>query len=445
MLVVDPPDSRDDAAADGERHQQNDHIPRPSRFPKLEYLPAEDHPEDSLRGEPEISGSCDDCEQAPSRILECRRGDDKRSEGEWRRHEGSERQAESRAAPDPCLYIGSLAPGQVFLQFAFAAIGIVRASSNRYLFSASDGDSVNLWSVRLAPPDWKGEDLRRLTYGTQTELQPAVAGNRIAFTAETDSAQIFSNALDANGGKIKGPLEQLTNGNRSTIPELSRDGKKLSYVSARPGEMRAIVGDLASGQESVVLGAPQIHHPTLSPDGAQLAYRIPNGPDAGFYVAPSTGGSAQKLCGADCGMALSWTNDSRQVMFKMGSKIGLMEVPGGRQILLLDHGNDQLWQPHLSADGQWVVFVISYASDRHSIAVAPFRPGVKAEDWITAVPAGAENDKPRWSPDGRLIYFTSTRDGYRCIWAQRLNADKTPAGPPFAVLHSIAPRAPCPT
>ncbi len=199
--------------------------------------------------------------------------------------------------------------------------------------------------------------------------------------------------------------------------------------------MRAIVRDLASGQESVVAAARQIHHPTLSPDGAQLAYRILNGRAAELYVVPSAGGSAQRLCGTDCGMTLSWTNDARQVLFKMGSRIGLLELPGGRQVPLLDHGNDQLWEPELSPDGRWVVFLMVHASDRHSIEVAPFRPGVKPEEWITAVPGRAENDKPRWSPDGRLLYFTSTRDGYHCIWAQRLNADKTPAGSPFTVLH----------
>jgi Tol biopolymer transport system component len=27
-----------------------------------------------------------------------------------------------------------------------------------------------------------------------------------------------------------------------------------------------------------------------------------------------------------------------------------------------------------------------------------------------------------WSPDGKLIYDISNRDGYPCIWAQRLDA-----------------------
>jgi hypothetical protein len=46
------------------------------------------------------------------------------------------------------------------------------------------------------------------------------------------------------------------------------------------------------------------------------------------------------------------------------------------------------------------------------------------------------DDKPRWSPDGSVLYFTSLRDGFHCLWAQRLRSDtKQPIGPPFPLQH----------
>ena len=48
------------------------------------------------------------------------------------------------------------------------------------------------------------------------------------------------------------------------------------------------------------------------------------------------------------------------------------------------------------------------------------------------------NDRPAaaWSPDGRLVYLLLDRDGFRCLWAQRLDAaTKQPLGTPFAVQH----------
>jgi len=59
---------------------------------------------------------------------------------------------------------------------------------------------------------------------------------------------------------------------------------------------------------------------------------------------------------------------------------------------------------------------------------------VPRSEWIP-VTDGQGGDKPRFSYDGKLIFFTSDRDGFRCIWAQRLGPDKHPAGDPFAVYH----------
>jgi len=40
------------------------------------------------------------------------------------------------------------------------------------------------------------------------------------------------------------------------------------------------------------------------------------------------------------------------------------------------------------------------------------------------------------SPDGSILYFVSDRDGFRCLWAQRLNpASAHLAGSAFPVYH----------
>jgi hypothetical protein len=42
----------------------------------------------------------------------------------------------------------------------------------------------------------------------------------------------------------------------------------------------------------------------------------------------------------------------------------------------------------------------------------------------------------QWSSNGNVLYFPSGRDGYRCIWAQRLEpAAKRPIGTPIPVYH----------
>ena len=61
---------------------------------------------------------------------------------------------------------------------------------------------------------------------------------------------------------------------------------------------------------------------------------------------------------------------------------------------------------------------------------------IPEQDWIAVTSGEFHDNKPRWSPDGNLIYFTSTRDGFGCIWAIRLDpATKRPVGEPFEVRH----------
>ncbi len=72
------------------------------------------------------------------------------------------------------------------------------------------------------------------------------------------------------------------------------------------------------------------------------------------------------------------------------------------------------------------------------IMIAPVRHGsaAKEAEWIAITDGHSNEEKPQFSADGNTLYFTSPRDGYLCIWAQRLNpVTKHPLGPPFAFEH----------
>ena len=73
---------------------------------------------------------------------------------------------------------------------------------------------------------------------------------------------------------------------------------------------------------------------------------------------------------------------------------------------------------------------------RHTGNVTP-----ALNQWIPVTDGSTFDDKPRWAPDGKLIYFTSDRDGFRCIWAQRFDpATKQPLGAPLPLYHSHSAR-----
>ena len=49
--------------------------------------------------------------------------------------------------------------------------------------------------------------------------------------------------------------------------------------------------------------------------------------------------------------------------------------------------------------------------------------------------------EPSWGADGNRILFLSDRDGYRCVWARKLDAaTKRAQGEIYPVLHLHSPR-----
>jgi hypothetical protein len=67
--------------------------------------------------------------------------------------------------------------------------------------------------------------------------------------------------------------------------------------------------------------------------------------------------------------------------------------------------------------------------------VAPFKAygAIGESAWIAIM----DDHVQAWCPDGKLLYVLSDRDGFRCIWAQRLDpATRRTVGEPFAVFHS---------
>jgi Tol biopolymer transport system component len=120
----------------------------------------------------------------------------------------------------------------------------------------------------------------------------------------------------------------------------------------------------------------------------------------------------------------------------------MMNVRSGERTTLITHSQYNLYQSNFSPDDRWVAFLAYVQSQRAQLFIAPVRlnsapaeQGIPS-DWIPATSGEFRDDKPRWSPDGKILYFLSDRDGFRCFWAQRLDpATKWPAGPPFAIYH----------
>jgi len=91
-----------------------------------------------------------------------------------------------------------------------------------------------------------------------------------------------------------------------------------------------------------------------------------------------------------------------------------------------------LWQGRFSPDGRWICFnaIKRVGVTGSTLYVVPTSGG----EWVQITEENAWADKPRWSPDGRTIYFLSSRAGFLNVWGRRFDpARGQPVGEPFQV------------
>ena len=82
-----------------------------------------------------------------------------------------------------------------------------------------------------------------------------------------------------------------------------------------------------------------------------------------------------------------------------------------------------LWQENFSGDGRWIVFeaTIGQPNEGESVIYAVAAGG---GPWIRITDGKQWDDKPRWSPDGKTIYFLSDRKGFFNVWGIHFDPTK---------------------
>ncbi len=154
-----------------------------------------------------------------------------------------------------------------------------------------------------------------------------------------------------------------------------------------------------------------------------------NPPAEIFLQAPDAGGERQLTRLGLQTRSLDWSADSRWLVFSADSAyreerrygrsdLWLVSVDGQLRRLTQDDGQDNR-SPSFSPDGKWLAFVRSYGTDK--IIREKLNHGGPTDLYVMPAQGGQpinltaawdlQAGTPRWSPDGRFIYFTATIGG----------------------------------
>jgi dipeptidyl aminopeptidase/acylaminoacyl peptidase len=193
---------------------------------------------------------------------------------------------------------------------------------------------------------------------------------------------------------------------------------------------------------------------SISPDGSKVIFERDcktgkwewGDPLTCGFMVPAAGGEPEQVCQFCTARGFS-SNGSIVLIQKYNGDGGVkpphwiaaLDLTSRTEKEFLKSPDKFVYHAFFSWDDRWVAFkTVPLEAWTSQIMIAPVRNGVagKESEWIAVTDGRYSDDKPQFSPDGNTVYFTSTRDGYLCIWAQKLDpATKRPVGEPLGYEH----------
>lgn len=340
---------------------------------------------------------------------------------------------------------------------AFYVDGIVKEVRSVWRF---DVDSATL--------RWRGGP-HRLTTGPGTDTNLAISrdGTRVAFTTEARAGRLWKFPIDPSSGGPVGEGVPITSPEIDAWgPQLSSDGTKLLYQAERRGGQHRHeiwLKSLDEGREQLLRSDDVLPDGSglrfgvhLSPDARRVSYGVvTRSAPAGGYVAIHDMGSGDERpltepASVGFEFAWTWTANARWLLGSgtryTPGKFGLWLLPiasaprADRDVRVVTASTDfTIFRAAASPADDWISF---QALPRgRSMASTLFAVPLSGGEWRTLTEGPSWDGLPAWSPDGRHLYYLSSRGGLLNVWALRFDArEGRRVGDAFQVTHLENPR-----
>lgn len=316
---------------------------------------------------------------------------------------------------------------------------------NRIYFSVS-GPTSGIWKIAIANRTFQiTGDPTQVTRGGESYGALSVGGpGTLYYSVLHKRSDVWALSGDTHNGTSFAPVKAITSDEATdTFP--SAASGKLVFASDRGGRRAIWMKDLSTASERVLAWSDTFYDsPKLSPDGNSVAY--------GSYDALTkiwalkivqTSGATSPVVFPGCGPPAAWSPDGKSILF--ASEDSAPTKPYGAGILnvttrrkrFFETSEFSIFPNGFSPDGKWVFFHTRLGSRRNvwrtPLEAEGFGEGHK---WRKAIADPSDEDmQAQLDPTGGVLYFLSDRDGHRCVWAQRLDAELRPINRPFPINH----------
>jgi serine/threonine protein kinase len=309
------------------------------------------------------------------------------------------------------------------------------------LLSGRKGGQTSLWEVSLNPRTFKVTgNPQQLTLGEARDVDPTLAASgTLAYTQLVGALHLWriDNASQP-GAAVQSKLTE--DPSVDITPFISPNGRWLVFSRGWDNHRDVWIKDTSSMTEAPLLASGlEIMSPIIDDTGKFLAFeaREKNVPS---IFASVEGGPPKRLC-VGCSLPTSWFDSNRAILYREGSPatINMIDPQTGKHQLVLKQDEVSLSEPSWSHKTEYLLFTRQNEGEGNKQIFAVRFPKSTASvegKWIPITEASESSDRPRWSGDGKTIFYVSTRDGFSCLWGQTFNPEAgETGGPPFAVMH----------
>ncbi len=322
------------------------------------------------------------------------------------------------------IYIGSLESPDI-KPLSTEITGVAQYSSGRLIFVQNrtlmaqpfDLDQLQLTG---SPAPLVEEELEKDPAFSDSNFSASAAGP-IIFYSSVDAAPELD-WFDRSGAPLGRVPVSGTMG-----PRLSPDGRFLAF-SADPGsngKNSIYIYDLARGLTTRLTQGGSELYPVWSRDGTKITYVSASGKKYSIFEIPADASGSPKLLLEGAKMIPNdWSPDSQSLLY-MDFEKGL---PAMVTYSVRDSSRRELFQGaegQFSPDGKWIAHV---------------EPGVYTEVWIEKFPSGARMQisagggaQARWSDDGSELFYIAPD---RKLMSVRFDKKTDTPGPPKPVFQT---------
>jgi len=291
---------------------------------------------------------------------------------------------------------------------------IIPMWSGNSIYFLSDRDSLKRFNLYVY--DVGTKETRRLTNFQDYDIKfPSLGDNAIVF--ENGGYLYRFDLSSATAAKIPVMIEEDMLGGRGGIVEV---GKSVTNYEISPDGKRALLGARGDvftvpaehGPTRNLTGTPGVHerNSKWSPDGKWISYVSDATGEDEIWIVPQDGSApaTQITTGDDTYMYQPyWSPDSKKLMWA-DKKLRLRYVDVGTKKITTAATAEafEFFQYVWSPDSRWIAYTMPELNTPNRIYLYSLADGQKTvvtDEWY-------QSGSPAFSPDGKYLYFVSSRD-----------------------------------